>query len=135
MRCLLFIIICFGSSLIFALSEQEVAEVSQRIAPVGQVNIQQKAIAKKNVTLTQADFSVGQKIYEKYCIVCHQGGLAGAPKFRDLNDWALRTKNRSSSDLTESAINGLNAMPAKGTCNDCRDEELKAAIEYMLPKK
>jgi len=25
-------------------------------------------------------------------------------------------------------------MPAKGTCGDCSEDELKAAIEYMLSK-
>jgi cytochrome c5 len=36
--------------------------------------------------------------------------------------------------LVASSIKGLNAMPAKGTCFKCMDEDLKAAISYMLPK-
>jgi cytochrome c5 len=34
--------------------------------------------------------------------------------------------------LLSNAINGINAMPAKGTCAACSDDELKAAIEYIL---
>ncbi|MGB5729137.1 MAG: c-type cytochrome [Thiogranum sp.] len=34
--------------------------------------------------------------------------------------------------MLATAVSGLNAMPPKGTCADCSDEELKAAIEYML---
>jgi cytochrome c5 len=34
--------------------------------------------------------------------------------------------------LLATAISGLNAMPPKGTCAACSDEELKVAIEYML---
>jgi cytochrome c5 len=34
--------------------------------------------------------------------------------------------------LLHSAINGKNAMPPRGTCATCSDDELKAAIEYMV---
>jgi cytochrome c5 len=36
--------------------------------------------------------------------------------------------------LQANAINGLNAMPPKGLCMACSDEELRAAIEYMVGK-
>jgi cytochrome c5 len=36
--------------------------------------------------------------------------------------------------LVASAKKGKNAMPPMGTCMDCSDAELKAAIEFMLPK-
>jgi cytochrome c5 len=31
----------------------------------------------------------------------------------------------------QNAINGINAMPPRGTCADCSDDEIKAAIEHM----
>ena len=31
----------------------------------------------------------------------------------------------------QNAINGINAMPPKGTCANCSDDELMAAIKYM----
>ena len=34
--------------------------------------------------------------------------------------------------LLVSATNGLNAMPPKGLCMDCSEDELKGAIEYMI---
>jgi cytochrome c5 len=34
--------------------------------------------------------------------------------------------------LLTNATNGINAMPPKGTCAACSDDELKAAVEYML---
>ena len=30
------------------------------------------------------------------------------------------------------AINGINGMPARGTCMDCSDDEVIAAIDYIL---
>jgi cytochrome c5 len=29
------------------------------------------------------------------------------------------------------AVEGFNAMPPKGTCSDCSEEEIQAAINYM----
>jgi cytochrome c5 len=34
--------------------------------------------------------------------------------------------------LWDHTLNGLNAMPAKGTCMNCSDEELRAAMEHMV---
>jgi cytochrome c5 len=31
-----------------------------------------------------------------------------------------------------STLNGINAMPAKGTCMTCTDADLQAAVEYMV---
>lgn len=76
----------------------------------------------------------GKEIYETHCHVCHASGLAGAPKFQEHDDWSTRCKQKHLSDLVKSAMQGLNAMPAKGTCEACRAEDIKHAIEYMVPK-
>ncbi|OSM07161.1 hypothetical protein MAIT1_03920 [Magnetofaba australis IT-1] len=36
--------------------------------------------------------------------------------------------------LMHSILNGKNAMPPKGTCMDCSDDELKAAVEYLTSR-
>ncbi len=36
--------------------------------------------------------------------------------------------------LLSNALNGFNAMPPRGTCADCSEEEIQAAINYMLGK-
>lgn len=76
----------------------------------------------------------GQAIYEQHCVVCHQDGIAGAPKFRNEADWKPRLAQKNLDELTASAIKGLNAMPAKGTCPECIDAEIRAAVDYMVPK-
>lgn len=76
----------------------------------------------------------GQATYEQFCIICHQDGVASAPKFRNESDWKPRLAGRTIEDLVKSATKGLNLMPEKGTCSDCSEDDLKAAIQYMLPK-
>ncbi|MDY6890590.1 MAG: c-type cytochrome [Pseudomonadota bacterium] len=73
----------------------------------------------------------GEELYNTKCSVCHVAGVAGAPKFGDAAAWAPRAA-KGLDGLLASAKNGLNAMPPMGTCMDCSDEELKAAIQYML---
>jgi cytochrome c5 len=34
--------------------------------------------------------------------------------------------------LVTHAINGYNAMPAKGGCSSCSDEEIQVAVELMV---
>ena len=34
--------------------------------------------------------------------------------------------------LMANTINGINVMPPKGTCMACSDDELRAAVEYMI---
>ena len=77
----------------------------------------------------------GQAVYENNCIVCHRDGVVGAPKFRDEAAWKPHLANRDINALLESAIKGKNAMPPKGTCQECTDSDIKAAIEYMIPKQ
>jgi cytochrome c5 len=76
----------------------------------------------------------GQKIYERYCVICHRDGIAGAPRFRNEQDWEKRTSGHTIDDLVTAAVKGMNAMPMKGTCYECSEADLKAAIEYMVPQ-
>ncbi len=83
---------------------------------------------------TEPQKNAGQRVYDRFCIVCHRDGLIGAPRMGEEKDWKPRLDKKTIDDLLTSAIKGLNAMPAKGTCSECTDNELKEAIEYMLPK-
>lgn len=74
---------------------------------------------------------VGQKIYSSYCSMCHDTGLAGAPKLGDQQDWGQRIE-KGTEVLREHALNGLNAMPPKGACVTCSEDDLWAAVDFML---
>ena len=73
---------------------------------------------------------VGKKIYETACVACHAAGVAGAPKLGDKAAWAPRIATGMDA-LMNSTLKGKNAMPPRGA-SAASDEELKAAVEYML---
>jgi cytochrome c5 len=76
--------------------------------------------------LAQADMAK----YDKSCKVCHDAGVAGAPKTGDAAAWEPRMA-KGMEVLLVSVNNGLNAMPPKGMCFDCTDADYTALIEYM----
>jgi cytochrome c5 len=73
----------------------------------------------------------GQKIYQASCQACHAAGVANAPKLGDKEAWAPRIA-KGNDALFSSVKNGLNAMPPKGACMSCSDDELRAAVEYLV---
>ncbi|HHT0592577.1 TPA: c-type cytochrome [Legionella anisa] len=124
---------CF-SFVLYASDELQQREIQLRIQPVGKVTVQGQAQIDNTTMSTETKTEPGEETYQQYCIVCHRDGLAGAPKFRNEKDWKPRLSGRELNDLLASSIKGLNAMPSKGTCIKCSDDDLKAAISYMLPK-
>lgn len=124
-------LILFSAS--WALSSLDRQKIEQRIKPIGQVRLatQDSETTKPLNTLKKA---AAKATFEQYCSVCHQDGIAGAPKFRNPKDWQPRLAKSTIDELVISATKGINAMPMKGTCMDCTDEDLKNAIQYMLPK-
>lgn len=139
MRAVIGIILACLPLLVFAEDDYDRQQIEQRIMPVGKVRLKEDTllnpvaaapVEKKEV----AKKETGQETYEQYCSVCHLNGVAGAPKFRDEADWKPRLARSDINALLATSIKGINAMPAKGTCTQCSDEELKAAIEYMVPR-
>jgi cytochrome c5 len=119
----------------FAGSDNTKQQIEQRIQPIGKVHVQEEQKEQvKNNELPLNKEEPGQRTYERFCIVCHRDGLVGAPKFRDEQAWKSRLAGRTLNELVTSALKGLNAMPAKGTCYECTEEDIKSAIEYMLRK-
>ena len=81
---------------------------------------------------TAASGRPGEEIYQNYCFSCHTPGLSGAPKLGDAEAWAPRIA-KGDALLLQSTIDGMPpAMPARGMCFGCSDEELAAAIEFMV---
>lgn len=77
--------------------------------------------------------NTGESVYTRACVGCHLTGAAGAPKLGDKAAWSDRVA-RGEDALVQSVINGVpgTAMLARGTCNACTDEDLKAAVAYMI---
>ena len=107
------------------------AKIEENIRPVGQVNVGSVPASAAAGDPAAAEPRAGDAVYNSACAACHTSGVAGAPKLGDQAAWNERMA-KGIDGLLASAINGLNAMPPKGTCATCSDEELKAAIEYIL---
>lgn len=77
----------------------------------------------------------GDQIFNKICIQCHaaDSSVPNAPKIENNGDWAPRI-GQGFDTLFQHALNGFNAMPAKGGAADLTDQELKRAITYMANK-
>lgn len=72
----------------------------------------------------------GELIYNNVCQACHMSGAAGAPQLV-AGQWTDRLP-QGEDTLVNHAINGFNVMPAKGGRSDLTDEQVRAAVEYML---
>lgn len=107
--------------------------IQNRIKPVGSVDVEGGVAQAVKAAPQALGPDAGKKRYESSCSVCHQAGIAGAPRFRNKADWASRQATGLDAMLA-SAIKGKGQMPPKGTCMSCSDEELRMAIKYMLPQ-
>lgn len=118
-----------------ATGDMSAEATAERIKPVAQLNtgapiVPAASAAAAAPAAAAGGARSGKDIYSSVCFACHGTGAAGAPKFGDAAAWAPRIK-QGIDTLLNHAIHGLRAMPPRGTCADCSDDDLKAAIEYM----
>ena len=73
----------------------------------------------------------GKAVYDKTCALCHASGVANAPKFGDKEAWAPRAAV-GKPGLLASVIKGKGAMPPRAGAADLKDDDLQAAVDYML---
>lgn len=120
------------SCLLFApaLSAADMSDeaIAERLKPVGSVHIASADGSANNASAGGA--RSGEVVFNTACTACHSAGVLGAPKPGSAEDWKPRLE-QGMDTLLKHAINGFNAMPPKGTCMDCSDDEIHAAIEYM----
>lgn len=106
----------------------------ERIQPYGKVCFD--GDENCDITLTASGGSVdgeprdGKAVYDAICQTCHGSGLLNSPKLGDAGAWASRI-GKGTETLYDHAINGFNAMPARGGA-DIPDEEVQNAVDYMI---
>ena len=76
------------------------------------------------------DLNDPRAIYENYCFACHDTGAAGAPRMDQAAFWQSVSGDKER--LYQSTINGVRAMPRKGTCLSCSDEQLQRVVDWMV---
>ncbi len=96
--------------------------VAERLKPIGEL-----AIAGPKVLLA------GDKLYESLCKTCHEGGLAGAPKFGDATAWG-KVIAQGQATAIQHAIAGIRGMPPKGGNPELTDEEVAGGVVFMANK-
>lgn len=106
-------------------------EVQARIAPVGSTCMQGDKCAAAPAPAVAAGPKSGKDVYGGFCTTCHGAGVMGAPKYGTAADWAPRVA-KGKETLYTHAIAGFNAMPPKGMCAACSDDEIKGAVDYMI---
>jgi cytochrome c5 len=122
----------FGA-LAMDLNEAQRAEIEQRIKPVGESCLAGDSSCGGAVASASAGPRSGEEVYNAACMACHATGAAGAPILGDVAAWAPRIA-KGTDVLHDSGINGLagTGMIAKGGCMNCSDEEVVAAVDYMV---
>ena len=109
-------------------------EVAERIKRVGDVCVEGADCATAAIPLSVGAIN-GVSVesnFNKSCATCHNSGIAGAPKYADAMAWAPRIE-KGMDVLYASTINGLPpAMPQKGMCFSCSDDDLRALVDYMV---
>jgi cytochrome c5 len=114
---------------------------ADRIAPVAKFVM--AGAAKASTEPAQASVVVqvkdrdGQQVYQASCVACHSTGIAGAPKVGDKGQWATRVAAGTEA-LYRNALVGTQSpagvMPAKGGNPSLSDQEVKAAVDFMVAK-
>jgi cytochrome c5 len=107
--------------------------IAERISAVGSLCIEGEKCKAPVVKAAAAPTGPrsGAEVYASSCAACHTTGAAGAPKVGDIAAWSPRL-DKGLETLMSNALNGFNAMPAKGMCMDCSDDEINDAVTHMV---
>jgi len=125
--------------------EERADEVANMTQPFGSVRTDGQAIVEEEViqsepataeTAVAEPEDLGKKIYSGLCFSCHGTGLPNIPQLGDTTAWESRIA-LGSALLYERAITGFTGesgmpMPARGGNPALSDEEIQAAVDYMV---
>lgn len=129
------------SALAVDLTEEQRDEIAKRLEPVGSVCLQGDSSCLKQGgagaaaggNAMAAATVDGEAVYNQACMACHATGAGGAPMVGNIDQWAPRIA-KGTDALHQSGINGVagTSMMAKGGRADLSDEQVMAAVDYMV---
>ncbi len=125
---------CFGIALSLtghALTDSQKKAIEERVKPVGSVCLEGDSSCGGAVAAASSGPRSGEDVYNGSCMACHSTGAGGAPKMGDAAAWKARIA-QGADTLHKHAIDGLNAMPPKGLCMTCSDDEVIAAVDFIV---
>ncbi len=125
-------------------SERDMSAAEENTKPFGNVEVASTGAATDAATsspsVINSDAATsggdpGKATYDKVCTICHTPGAAGAPKLGDSEAWVARIE-QGIDTLTDHAVSGFagntGIMPPKGGMTDLTDENVAAAVVYMV---
>ena len=128
----LFFIVVIVCTTLFAIGQDESKEtVEDRLQPFGNLCMQGEdcgTVAPVTVSISRS----GIEVYNAHCFACHATGVSEAPLV-GAEEWQTRLNEKGAETLLANTKAGFNVvMPAMGTCMNCTDAELQAAIDYLI---
>ena len=116
--------------------------VEARLKPFGEVFMPGDDLSAAGTEVPPADAAEpvaavksGPQVFNEACNVCHGAGIGGAPTLSDAANWEARIA-QGMDMLVDHAINGYTGdagyMPPKGGNMSLSDDEVAAAVEFMV---
>ena len=90
-------------------------------------------LAFSQATFAAEKTASGASIYKEVCGVCHNVGVANAPKLGDQNTWK-KLIGEGQVIITAHGYVGVRAMPPKGGNESLSVEQFAEALNYMVNK-
>jgi cytochrome c5 len=123
-------------------SDEYQLAVAERISPLGRVVMPGEEASAGEHVVAEAEQPApveaalsGPQVYNEACLICHGAGVGGAPVIGDGDAWSARIA-QGSDMLYQHALEGYSGqagyMPAKGGRMDLSDDEVRAAVDYMV---
>jgi cytochrome c5 len=123
-------------------TEEYQAAVAERIQPLGRVRMPGEEASAGEPVVAEATqpppveaAMSGPQVYNDACLVCHGAGVGGAPVIGDVDAWSARIA-QGNDTLYQHALEGYTGqagyMPPKGARMDLSDDEVRAAVDYMV---
>lgn len=121
-----------GLICLIAIVNAEEETIEDRLQPFGKICLEGQDCGTVAPVLAAGGGRSGLEIYEKFCFACHATGVSEAPLVA-AEEWQARLQEKGDALLLANTKAGFNVvMPPMGTCMNCTDAELVAAIDYLI---
>ena len=121
--------------------EKVVAEVMKNTEPMAQIRMEgdepgAPVVEESTTVATTGREDAGKSTYDGLCVACHGSGIPGIPQLGDADAWAPLIE-QGNDTLYDHAITGYTGtsgmlMPAKGGNPALSDDDVKAAVDYIV---
>lgn len=90
-----------------------------------------QASAAEQATQDAERAALGKAVYERSCAGCHNVGVMNSPRLGDKRSLGM-LEHKSLDTLYTHTIEGYRGMPPRGGNPSLSDEEVEAAVDYLL---